>query len=493
MKHPTPLPSVHATKLRSCAGPGLAMALCLGLSLTGCRNKQTMAPIVLGDAQTPSDLVGDERFGPPWGKNAVETLPNQAQLVWLAQKDRPRMDLRLVIPLPGPKEKALPAPAVEIVLSLLERQLRYRARSAKLRLSRTDLPGRTEFALHGRADQFRHAAFLIGHGFSAKPNKKLLSETQGAFVASWVDNPIDHATRDQISTLLSIKPSTLYGSSKDFAKLRSKDLARAWTRLTDPRRCTLIVHSDAQTPEDKRSLQALSEQWERSGNNSKTPLARLFTPSKALAKLPNAQNSLRQTPITSVPTRLTSPTGRITWLVSRRLSLPTAKDRAFARLAQRTLQHQFDVRLVIHQKTGLWQIRKDLSPEPERAALELRNFLGDLDQALHERLVPGRARQAARTWLGARLVQNSLEGADWTALWSESLDLASSPKAIPSALQINGKEMIQADIKAFENWMGQNIDPSLARGPWISQLIFAQAGTLNALNQARGQAPPEKD
>lgn len=489
MKHQTPL--LPSTAISFCRGLGLALGL--GLCLTGCRNKETMAPIVLGEAQTPSDLAGDERFGPPWGKNAVTTLTNQAQLVWLSQKDRARMDLRLVIPLPGPKDPSLRAPAVEIVLSLLERQLRYRARSAKLRLSRSDLPGRSEFALHGRVDQFRHAAFLIGHGFSAKPNKKLLSETQGAFVASWVDNPIDHATRDQISKLLSIAPNTLYGSSKDFAQLRSKDLAQAWTTLTDPRRCTIIVHSGKQTPEDKRSLQALGEQWDRSGKATKTPLARLFAPANPLPKLSNAQKSLRQTPITAFPTRLSSPTGRITWLVSRRLSLPTAKDRAYARLAQRTLQHQFDVRLVIHQKTGLWQVRKDLSPEPELAALEMRKFLGDLDEALHERLVPGRARQAARTWLGARLVQNSLEGSDWTALWSESLDLSSVPKGIPGALQKNGSEMTQADIKAFEAWMGKTIDPSLARGPWISQLIFAQESTVNALNQAREQAPPEDD
>lgn len=463
----------------------------LGVGLAGCRTKETMAPIVLGDAQTPSDLAGDERFGPPWGEHRVTTLPNQAQLVWLSQKDRARMDLRLVISLP--KKDPLPAPAVEIVLSLLERQLRYRARSAKLRLSRTDLPGRCEFALHGRADQLRHAAFLFGHGFSAKPNKELLSEIQGAFVASWVDNPIDHATSDQIATLLSITPASLYGSSEDFARLRSKDLATTWNQLTDPRRCTLIVHSSPATEQDQRSLQALGERWQRSGKLETTPLARLFAPSKPLSKLPDAQKSLRQTPIRSVPTKLSSPTGRITWLVSRRLNLPTAKARAFARLAQRTLQHQFDVRLVVHQNTGLWQLRKDLSPEPELAALEMREFLGDLDQALHERLVPGRARQAARTWLGARLVQNSLEGSDWTALWSESVDLSSAPKDIPRALQSNGSEMIQADIQAFEAWMGQNIDPSLARGPWISQVIFAQGDTLQALNQAREQAPPDDD
>lgn len=465
------------------------LALCTVLG--GCRNKETMAPIVLGDTSTPLDLDGKERFGPPWSKGAVTDLPNHAQLIWLAEKDRERMDLRLVIPLPDQDQEKISSAATEIVLSVLEKQLRYRARTARLRLTRNDLPGRTEFAFHGSSEQLRHALFLIGHGFSADPNTKLLSENQGEFVASWVDNPIDHATRDQIATLLAIEPSSLYGTSKDFGQLRSKDLAQAWKLLTSPERCVLLVHGAPPTADDQRYLQALSEQWKASGQPKTSPLARLFAPANALPKMASAGQSLRQTPLAPTPTRFVSPTGRVTWLASRRLSLPDAKSRAFARLAQRTLQHQFDVRVVIHNNTGIWQLRKDLSPEPKVAADELRGYLGELDQALHERLVPGRARQAARTWLGARLVQNSLEGEDWTGLWSQSLDLSSKRSEISNALQQNGTHMMQADMKEFEAWMQNNIDPSLARGPWTSQLIFASKDTVAALNEARTQAPDE--
>lgn len=470
------------------------LSLCVALS--ACRKKDTMAPIVLGEDNSPSALDGSEQFGPPWRESAIQTLPNQSQLVWLAEPERERMDLRVMIPLPGAQDTPLSAASIEIVLSVLEKQLRYRARTASLRFSRHDRPGRCEFALHGRADQLRHALFLISSGFAAAPNTSLLSETQGEFVAAWVDNPVDHATRDQIATLLNLEPNALYGESPDFARLRAKDLAKAWNTLTAPQRCTVVIHSHAPTPDDQRSLAALSEQWDNAGKTnvkgSKSALDRLFAPAKATPALPLAQQSLRQTPIIPTKSPLLSPTGRITWLVSRRLDLPDAKSRAFARLAQRTLQHQFDVRLVIHNRTGLWQIRKDLSPEPELAAQELRHYLGDLDQALHERLVPGRAHQAARTWLGARLVQNSLEGEDWTALWSQALDLSSDPRELPFALQKNGLSMMQADMKAFESWMQSTIDPSLARGPWISQLIFASDAALAALNKARTEAP-EKD
>lgn len=470
----------------------LTLGLCgLLLSLSACRNKETMAPIVLGGNPGQTEFDGDEQFGPTWRKSAITLLPNQTQLVWLAERDRQRMDIRLMIPLPGPQEQEISAAALEIVLSVLEKQLRFRAHTAQLRFSRNDRPGRTEFAFHGRVDQLRHALFLIGHGFSATANKSLLSESQGEFVAAWVDNPVDHATRDQIATLLDIKPASLYASSRDLAALTPKTMAQAWKALTNPARCTLVVHSHVPTQEDQRSLSALAQRWSRSKKTETKAIDALFTPSKPLPKLPHAQQSLRQTPIESVPSPLLSPTGRVTWLVSRRFKVPDTQSRAFARLAQRLLQHQFDVRLVIHNQSALWQLRKDLSPEPKLAAEEMRRYLGDLDRALHEGLVPSRARQAARTWLGARLVQNSLQGEDWTALWSQALDLSSKPSEIHSALQENGTAMMQAEIKAFEQWMQAHIDPSLARGPWLSELIFASPETVQALNEARTQAPPE--
>lgn len=471
----------------------LLLPILAGLNSVGCRNKETMAPIVLGETVRNRADAGDQSFGPPWQESAALRLPNHSQLVWLSEEGRERMDLRLMIPLPGPKESKLSAAAIEVVFAVLEKQLRFRSRTASMRLTRNDRPGRIEFAFHGRADQLRHALFLIGQSFSASPKVELLSETQGQFVATWIDNPVDHSIAAQLSELLGVPKRALYGSRNDFAKLDRKSLQKAWKLLTRANRSTLVVHSHAPDEESQRALEALAQRWPDKKADGPNPLQRLYQPAaRPQAAKPQAP-SLRQTPIQLAPSKVLSPTGRITWLASRRLHLPDARSRAFARLAQRTLQHQFDVRLTIHNKEAIWQLRCDLSPEAPIASDELRRYLGSLDQALHEGLFHDRVHQAARTWLGARLVENSLQGEDWSALWSESLDLSSKRSEIPLAMQRNGEEMMGAELKAFEAWMQSNIDPSLSRGPWISQVIFAESATVEALNKARTQAPPEED
>lgn len=471
----------------------LLLLILAGLNSGGCRDKETMAPIVLGETVRNRANAGEQDFGPPWQESAVLRLPNHGQLVWLSEEGRERMDLRLMIPLPSAKEGKISAAAIEVVFAVLEKQLRFRGRTASLRLTRNDRPGRIEFAFHGRADQLRHALFLIGQSFAASPNAELLSETQGQFVAAWVDNPVDHSIAAQVSKLLGISKRSLYGTRGDFAKLDRKSLQKAWKLLTRANRSTLVVHSHAPNEESQRSLEALAQRWSDKKSDGPQPLQRLFQPSARTQAANSEAPSLRQTPIQLAPSKVLSPTGRITWLASRRLHLPDAKSRAFARLAQRTLQHQFDVRLTIHNKEAIWQIRCDLSPEADIASDELRYYLGSLDQALHERLFHDRVHQAARTWLGARLVENSLKGEDWSVLWSESLDLSSKRSEIPLAMQRNGEQMMKAQLKDFETWIQANIDPSLSRGPWISQVIFAQTATVEALNKARTQAPPEED
>ena len=125
------------------------------------------------------------------------------------------------------------------------------------------------------------------------------------------------------------------------------------------------------------------------------------------------------------------PSGDAVLMLGRVLPTPSAGDRSLARLAQRVLQEELDARLVIRGDYGIFVLRVPLSSrEPERSASEAIDALVELAQ---DRQPQQRLFQAAQLWLGARVVQASLGGEDWTLLWSDATDLASTDEEIAGA------------------------------------------------------------
>src|SRR5690606_34767187 len=108
---------------------------------------------------------------PPWQNGVVARLENGSQLIWLNEADRPGFDLRILFPTRIPDAPDVRAAPSIVVFSALEKQLRARIRHTDLHFERRDRPGRIEFAIHGRREDFASASLLLAQSFGAKPNK----------------------------------------------------------------------------------------------------------------------------------------------------------------------------------------------------------------------------------------------------------------------------------------------------------------------------------
>ena len=91
--------------------------------------------------------------------------------------------------------------------------------------------------------------------------------------------------------------------------------------------------------------------------------------------------------------------------------------------------------------------------------------------------------QAAQLWLGARVVQASLDGEDWTALFSEAIDLSSRDEDVPTALFDDAGGMLASDPEALQAWMGRWLDPRGGEPGW--QWVVAGASSADQRKLAR--------
>ncbi|MEX1366650.1 MAG: hypothetical protein AB1Z98_26225, partial [Nannocystaceae bacterium] len=161
---------------------------------------------------------------------------------------------------------------------------------------------------------------------------------------------------------------------------------------------------------------------------------------------------------------LPGPEGSPVMLLGRVVPTPRPEDRSLARLAQRLLQEEVDARLVLHGDYAVFVLSVPLSTrEPERSATEA---IGTLTALATTRQPTQRLFQAAQLWLGARVVQASLAGEDWTALWSEAVDLAPSDEAIAGTLARDAQAMLEPDPEALQAWVAQWLDPRGGQPGW---------------------------
>ena len=205
-------------------------ALLLSLAAYGpaCKKKDTMAPIVLGDLDASGEDMVTGGVAPPWQKGVAARLENGNQLIWLSEADRPGFDLRILIPTHVADTPDLRAAQSIVVFSALEKQLRARTRHTELRFERRDRPGRIEFAIHGRREDFASASLLLAQSFGAKSNKDLLGAAQGRWVATDAPDPIQETTLRHTERALHLPPQTLGSLPQDFAVLDDDALAKAW-------------------------------------------------------------------------------------------------------------------------------------------------------------------------------------------------------------------------------------------------------------------------
>lgn len=437
----------------------------LGLASTAPGCKRSLAPKV-DEVWDEAPAVGEaEALGnlaPPWSAPTRAVLDSGLVTFWLHEDDTPVTHLRLL--LPTADEEALASASVVATLhSHLLATLATRGRSRGVAVDGRFGPDRVEIALHGSTERTAAMLTVLSSVLGARAPAAGL-EAARTDVLSRLNatvSPDERATSALVATLLG-RPETEHRADRAELESLSRDaLLDGWEALVDPRRAVLVVHSGDDAEAHRQSLRQLADRWRGRGRRPVPPsaLARL----RPAAAPPTTTGRLLAEPATPLRV-LPGPEADPVLVLGRILPTPRAEDRSLARLAQRVLQEELDARLVLHGDYAVFMLRVPLSTrEPERSATEA---VDALDTLASTRQPQQRLFQAAQLWLGARVVQASLSGEDWTLLWSDAIDLAESDEAIAGALARDATTMLEPDPDVLQQWLQRWLDPRRGEPGW---------------------------
>lgn len=489
---------------------GLLILGALGLAGSGgCRcNKDTLAPVVFDDGANRAPIDANRVLVPPWRPPAVTQLDNGTLVHWLHEEGAQSFHVRVLLPTSIHADK-LDAAGIDAALEALRLHLEARLRRIPAtRLELTSRPGRIEIAVHGRDAEADRVLGALASSLAEAGNAKLLSVAQGKVLARHTQvAPSSEAAAALTTELLEIPLEHELAAKSDIVALSKGRLDRAWTTLTDPRDALVIVHSarplpGSEAPSEARDEPAKEEakvagepseaepEPEDTEDTERDPLAEALETLGARWKAPllgfgsgkpaatvrlrgpeaklRDRNTFLLTESRSAPLVVhegkPEAGGRAIVVLGRIIPTPTPEDRMLARLCQRLMQERVDARLVTAGPLSVFAVRVRISPtDPVRSLKRIIERMQSFSAAEQTR---GRLEQATNLWLGARVVDVSLQGEDWTTLWSQSIDLASEDREIYSALARDAQAMLEADPKQVQSFFATWMDPQGGEPGW---------------------------
>ncbi len=459
--------------------PGVLLTVLTGAVLVaGCkRSKVPAVEEVWDEAPALGDTEALARLAPPWPTPVRAVLDNGLIAFWLHEPDAPVTHLRVLLPV-GDTEPLQSASVVSVLHAHIAQTLASRGRNRGLVVQSDLAPDRIEVVVHGPADDTARSLELLSGVLSARAPAAGL-ETARNEVMGRLQGPVTPDERAS-ATLAEVLLGRPAGSQRaDRAAVESvsrDDLLEAWTELVDPRRAVLVVHSGQDVAKHRSVLERIGERWRGQGRRPVPPgaLQRL----RAIDDPPAATGRLLAepgAPLTVAP----GPEGTPVLVLGRVLPTPTPESRSLARLAQRLLQEELDARLVVRGDLSVFMLRVPLSSrDPDRSVTEAIEALRALGSTRHP---AQRLFQAAQLWLGARVVQASLDGEDWTALWSDAIDLASRNKDVTAALARDAEGMLEPDPDALQEWSKRWLDPRSGEPGWRWVVAGASDAELRKL------------
>lgn len=447
-------------------GAGAAM-------LTACKRKEDpVVPEIWDEAPVPERAEALGRLAPPWPAPARGTLESGLLTYWLHDPGATTAHLRLFFP--DHDGAPLPALATRSVATALQQSVQRGMGRIGGRVRQTRRVGRLELELSGPAQALPRMAAALARPLArstkverARPATLLRARTRVARDGE-ARTALDVATASTVAALLGVSMDSQRIDASRASTLDADALLDTWNRVLDPRRCVLVVHAP-QTPDDMPGALSGFEAWTGAGRRERAEgsLARLrWTPPQAegAAHLLVDGGAALQLPSEKV-------TNGASVVMGCRLQTPDQATRATARLAQRLLAESYDARLALCGPDAVFTIN---SPVSERSVEKRARALAEgLAAAGTERMPTQRLFTAAQLWLGARVVQASLDGEDWTALWSESMDLADTEADIPRALAADAAAMLSVQPKALTAWVHTQLDPKTGAAPWAWSLAGA--------------------
>jgi hypothetical protein len=440
----------------------LALALPLsGLALSCKRQRAPKVTEVWDEQPAVEHTEALASLAPPWPAPVRARLDSGLLGFWLAEEGTPAAHVRVLLPT-HTDGHVVSADRVSVVGEYLRFELQRRTAREGTRIELGYGPDRIELSLHGRDEDL--GALLKWLGWVLRPEPPIAGLERAR---ERVVDRIGEPNTQEIA--LAALTARLLGREAadqriDAAGLRARDrddLSDAWSELTDPRRAVLVVHAGRTADAARTELRRLSDAWHGLGKAKvqEEAIGRL----RPAVKKSDGKGRLLAEP--AEPLELVAGgRGSPHLVLGRVVPTPTAEDRSLARLAQRILQEEIDARLVLAGSHAMFVASDRLSPAaPDQSATDL---VDDLSRSAKARHPSQRLFQAAELWLGARIVQASLSGEDWTALFAESIDLADRDAEISEALARDAATMLEPDPEALRTWMERWLHPRAGEPGW---------------------------
>ncbi len=457
------------------------------------RNKDPVIPEVWDEAPVPERAEALGKLAPPWPAPARGILDSGLLTYWLRDPGASMAHVRLMMP-DHHDGQPLPALAARSVTGALARSVRRGLGRVPARVRQARRPGRLELSVSGPAADLPRIAAALARPLTRglKGNRSLPASLLQARSRAARDGEarttLEIATAAAVASLLGVSLDSQRVDSSRAAAQTGERLSAAWTQLLDPRRCVMVIHAP-QAPDELPTLLAGFAGWtgEGRGDVRASSLDRLrWTP----PAIENPQHLMTDdgAPLL-LPTEGGAGGGKL--VMACRLETPSVQARASARLAQRLLAETQDARLAIAGPVAVFTISTAVSDNSiEARAQSLVEALagGGKTRAPSQRLFT-----AAQLWLGARVVGASLEGEDWTALWSEAMDLADTESDIPRALASDATAMLSLQPDPLAAWMGEQLDPRLGNNGWAWALCGATDKMQRALSRVAETVPIAPD
>lgn len=457
-------------------GQGRRIAIVLALLAAPsckCGDGDTIAPVEFEEYEQRYELGPDERYVPEWPQPETFTLDNGALVQWLTEPASSGSHVRLLVPMEpakGDRKPPITTAQAAVIARGLELDLRRRGKSLGVRVSLRAAPGRFEISIHGGPEQVGELLTLLAVSAGNRRPARRLDSAQGKLVSSLRAPSIRTLAAAHLTSRLLERPLERdFASTQDVLEVEQPEAL--FPRLLDPSKSVLIVHANEGHEAFEAELAALADIWEQNTGllGASKPRETVLGRVRQEIDRPRARGVLRgerARPLFAVPDPNASKGDRAVVMYGCLVDTPTAEDRAKARLSQRLLQEEFDARLVVFGEVSLFAVRFTL-PKNDAQEKVVRE-LDELQEALEAEDRPERLATAAKLWLGARIVEASLDGEDWTRLWAESIDVAESDAGIGAALTAEASAMLDATPESLRKWRLANLDPRKQHGwNWV--------------------------
>lgn len=453
--------------------------------LVGCKRPPPPSrPDVWDDVSSERGQDAESDYGPKWPAPIPALLRNGLLHLWMHEPGTATTHLRLLVPLhDGP-----PSEVAAIVAEALRHDLARQGRRHGALVDVVSGPGRVEIAMHAPSAALDDLLNALAQSLGVSDPAPGLLAAQKRLARDRRNLDSTELALDRLAATLLADDNPGLVEPAALADVGRVPLAQGWSRLLDPHRAVLLVHAGLAPSAHATALLELDARWA-----SRT---RTAASASALARLrpttpppdPSDKSLVGGPAAAPIQVIATNAHGGAVLALGRLLETPRWEDRAMARLAQRIAQEELDVRLSISGDRALWTVVLPFSG-PD-APIELDQTLDHLSRLARQREPSQRLRQAAQLWLGGRMVASSLAGEDWTALLSESLDLADRDTTVSRALGRDAQFMMDVDPDTLAAWTRQHLDPRGSSRGWDWTIagspprILEQLGTARTLERA---------